>query len=63
MRFNTLNEALDSINAIQHWPLGLNVSYDESNVRVYFKKRGKQQVMVVDRDDSGYYEIITYCTE
>lgn len=63
MRFGTLNEALDSIDCVQHWPLGLNVQYGEENVRVYFKKNGKYNVIIVNRDEYGYYEILTYCTE
>jgi len=62
MRFGTLNEALDSIDCVQHWPFGLNVGYDE-DARVYYKKNSKHHVIIVNRDDSGYYEILTYCTE
>jgi len=62
MKHNTLNQALESINCIEFWPLGTNVNYSQ-NQRVYFKKDKKYNVIVVDRDENGLYEILTYQTE
>jgi hypothetical protein len=49
--FNTLNEALESENLIEYWPLGLNIQYEQT---VSFASNGKW--ISVYRDNSGRYE-------
>jgi hypothetical protein len=49
--FNTLNEALDSENLIEYWPLGLNIQYEQT---VSFASNGKW--ISVYRDNTGRYE-------
>lgn len=50
--FNTLNEALDSENLIDQWPLGTNVNYDET-VRLI---TDDYRLISVYRDSRGMYE-------
>jgi hypothetical protein len=49
--FNTLNEALESENLIEYWPLGLNIQYEQT---VSFASNGKW--ISVYRDNTGRYE-------
>ena len=49
--FPTLNDALMAEGLIDHWPLGLNVQYDQV---VQFAAKGKW--IVVYRDNAGRYE-------
>jgi hypothetical protein len=49
--FPTLNEALEAEGLVELWPLGLNVSYDET---VSFAKAGRW--VSVYRDNGGRYE-------
>jgi hypothetical protein len=49
--FPTLNDALASEGLVDHWPLGVNVSYGETRA---LSARGRW--VVVCRDEHGRYE-------
>lgn len=65
-RFDTLNEALDSINGldlIALWPLGTNVNYSETQ-QVIVGEGKKERLISVYRDNKGMYEgPVTYLTQ
>ena len=49
--FETLNQSLESENLIEHWPLGLNISYGET-VRTVVSGR----LISITRETDGRYE-------
>lgn len=49
--FETLNDALESENLVDYWPLGVNIEYDRT---VAFASNGKW--ISVYRDNNGRYE-------
>jgi len=49
--FNTLNDALEAEGLVDFWPIGLNISYDQT---VQFASNGKW--ISVFRDETGRYE-------
>ncbi len=49
--FPTLNEALAAENLVGHWPVGVNIGYNES---VSLSSQGLW--IVVNRDEHGMYE-------
>lgn len=51
--FNTLNEALDSENLVELWPLGTNIDYNQ-NVGVV--GNDDETFISVYRDERGMYE-------
>lgn len=51
--FNTLNEALDSENLVELWPLGTNIDYNQ-NVSVV--GNDDETFISVYRDERGMYE-------
>lgn len=50
--FNTLNDALQSENLIDYWPLGLNINYSQT-VRII---TDNNILISVYRDERGLYE-------
>ena len=70
MKYNTLNESLESrmyneydqIDLIAIWPLGENVNYNETN-QVIVGEGKMQRLISVSRDEKGMYEKpVTYLT-
>ena len=70
MKYNTLNESLESrmyneydqIDLIAIWPLGENVNYNETN-QVIVGEGKMQRLISVSRDEKGMYEEpVTYLT-
>lgn len=49
--FNTLNEALESEQLVEYWPLGTNIQYGQT---VQLASNGKW--ISVYRDERGMYE-------
>lgn len=59
--FKTLNEALDSEDLIDFWPLGSNINYNETvrhivETGIMNGKRPQTMLVSVYRDEQGRYE-------
>ena len=60
--FETLNQALESENLVDFWPLGTNISYGETvRLTVILKepegrKRGVYRLISIFRETNGLYE-------
>lgn len=53
--FETLNAALESEGLVEHWPLGVNISYGQHQ-RVYVEIKGRTKLINVIRLNNGTYE-------
>ena len=54
--FPTLNSALEAEGLTEFWPVGENISYDETARVNYEDETGHPRVMVIYRNENGMYE-------